>query len=102
VRRTITDTKASSNSNSAVAPVALADEAVAAVLDNHQSDPIGLSSVDRDFCRAMIAIAAYYVSEQRRFELGHEVDDWTAAEAAVDSTLGGMPRRVTAVELESV
>lgn len=36
---------------------------------------------------AMIAEAAYYRAEQRGFDPGHEIEDWLAAEAAVDASL---------------
>lgn len=35
--------------------------------------------------REAIAKAAYYLAEQRGFEPGHELEDWTAAEARVDA-----------------
>ena len=35
----------------------------------------------------MIAEAAYYHSEQRGFDPGHELDDWLAAESQVDAAL---------------
>lgn len=37
--------------------------------------------------RAMISEAAYWRAERRGFEPGHEVEDWLAAEAEVDSLL---------------
>jgi hypothetical protein len=33
---------------------------------------------------ALIAEAAYLRAEQRHFEPGHEVEDWLAAESAID------------------
>lgn len=38
---------------------------------------------ERDEIDRMIAEAAYYISAQRGFEPGHELDDWLAAEAQV-------------------
>jgi len=35
----------------------------------------------------MIAEAAYYLAEQRGFEIGHELDDWLAAEADVERSV---------------
>jgi Protein of unknown function (DUF2934) len=32
----------------------------------------------------MIAIAAYYISERRGFEAGHELEDWLLAESEID------------------
>lgn len=40
---------------------------------------------DRRHC--MIAEAAYYSSERRGFEPGHELDDWLAAEGHIDAAL---------------
>jgi hypothetical protein len=37
--------------------------------------------------RALIAETAYLRAEQRGFVAGHEVEDWLAAEAEVDSLL---------------
>lgn len=47
-------------------------------------------SEPRDEARArMIAEAAYYLSEQRGFAPGHEVEDWLAAEQQIDSRIAG-------------
>lgn len=37
--------------------------------------------------RSMIAEAAYYCSEHRGFDPGHELDDWLAAETQIDAAL---------------
>ena len=34
--------------------------------------------------QAKIALAAYFIAEQRGFEPGHELDDWLAAEAQAE------------------
>lgn len=34
-----------------------------------------------------IAVAAYYMSQQRDFEPGHELDDWCRAEQQIDAAL---------------
>jgi hypothetical protein len=39
--------------------------------------------------RDMIARAAYFRAEKRKFAPGHEVEDWVAAEADVDRELAG-------------
>ncbi len=42
--------------------------------------------------RDIIAQTAYFRSEQRGFERGHELEDWLAAEAEVDAALAiGLP-----------
>ena len=35
----------------------------------------------------MICEAAYYIAEHRGFEVGHDVDDWLAAERQIDAAL---------------
>jgi hypothetical protein len=35
--------------------------------------------------RVKVAMAAYFIAEKRNFEPGHELDDWLAAEAAIDN-----------------
>jgi len=69
------------------APEALAADAVAEVLEIHDDAPDGLATVDEEFRREMIATAAYHIAEQRGFEPGHELDDWIAADAAIDAML---------------
>jgi hypothetical protein len=42
---------------------------------------------------AMIAEAAFYLAERRRFDPGHELDDWLQAERSVDCLLqSGQPQ----------
>jgi Protein of unknown function (DUF2934) len=43
--------------------------------------------IEPDRRQSMIAEAAYYHSERRGFEPGHELDDWLAAESQVDAAL---------------
>jgi hypothetical protein len=74
-----------------IAPSTLADDAVVEVLDIHESVAEGITNVDPEFRHEMVAMAAYYIAEQRGFAPGHEVADWLAAEAAVDRTLGRIP-----------
>ncbi len=46
--------------------------------------------LERDIRHQMIAQAAYFRAQRRGFEPGHELEDWLAAEAEVDTgiTLG--------------
>lgn len=69
------------------APDALASDAVAEVLELHDDAPDGLATVDEESRREMIATAAYHIAEQRGFQPGHELNDWLAAEAAIDAML---------------
>jgi hypothetical protein len=43
--------------------------------------------------RNMVARAAYFRAERRKFAPGHEVEDWVAAEAEVDRELAGRAPR---------
>lgn len=43
--------------------------------------------VTAEDCYKKIAEAAYYISEQRGFTPGHELDDWLHAEAEVKKSL---------------
>jgi hypothetical protein len=55
--------------------------------------PKGPANDDR---RSLIAKAAYFRAERRRFEPGHELEDWLAAEREVDRRMAKsdfMPRR---------
>lgn len=38
-----------------------------------------------------IALAAYFLSEQRGFEPGHELDDWIKAEMQIDAAVVESP-----------
>ena len=90
-RTTIEPRPARKAPSAPIAPPTLAGDAIAEVLDVHESVPDGVTNVDPEFRHEMVATAAYYIAEQRRFEPGHDVEDWVAAEAAVDVTLGRIP-----------
>jgi len=55
--------------------------------------PDGPTFMEPEQRRAMIAEAAYFRSERRGFEPGHELEDWVAAESDVEhlSPLPGAP-----------
>lgn len=56
--------------------------------DAGHADNAGNGDAGTDEIRArMIAVAAYYLSEQRGFAPGHEVEDWLAAEQQIDSRI---------------
>jgi hypothetical protein len=59
------------------APV-LTDSAAIAVLE---------SIIDPDIRRQLVATEAYFLAERRGFAGGNELEDWVAAERAVDSRL---------------
>lgn len=52
-----------------------------------QSPAPPLSSTMPEVRQQMIAEAAYYLAMQRGFDAGGELEDWLAAEAAVDRRL---------------
>lgn len=43
------------------------------------------AGIDPEQRRQLVAAEAYFRAERRGFTAGHELDDWVAAEAAVDS-----------------
>jgi hypothetical protein len=62
-----------------------ADGAVIAVLKSARSPTTVTSSIDPEIRRQLVAAQAYFLAERRGFAAGHELEDWVAAEAAVDS-----------------
>lgn len=68
-------------------PPAIAGDAVLDVLELHEAPADGLGSIDPEMRHEMVATAAYFIAEQRGFAPGHELEDWRAAEAAVNATL---------------
>lgn len=75
--------------STAEAATDLADSAVITVLESTQSkmDP---ASIDPSVRRQLVAAEAYFRAERRGFAAGNELEDWIAAEAAVDSRLQQM------------
>ena len=69
----------------ATAAPALTDTAVMVVLESAQSMTTDPKSIDPDARRQLVAAEAYFLAERRGFAAGHELEDWVAAEAAVDS-----------------
>jgi hypothetical protein len=43
--------------------------------------------LDRDARHSLVAAEAYYRAEKRGFTAGHELEDWVAAEHAIDRRL---------------
>jgi hypothetical protein len=66
---------------SATAVPELTDSAVIAVLESEQTVS---TSIDADVRRQLVAAEAYFLAERRGFTAGHELEDWVAAEAAVE------------------
>jgi hypothetical protein len=57
------------------------------VLESAQSAMAASMSVDPDVRRQLVAAEAYFRAERRGFAAGNELEDWVAAERAVDSRL---------------
>jgi hypothetical protein len=66
------------------APAELTDSAAMVVLE---SAATASPHVDPDDRRRMVAAEAYFRAERRGFAAGNELEDWVAAEAAVDMRL---------------
>jgi hypothetical protein len=65
----------------------LTDSAAMAVLESTPSAIGPSTSVDPDIRRQLVAAEAYFRAERRGFAAGKELEDWVAAEAAVDMRL---------------
>jgi DUF2934 family protein len=59
----------------------------AAPADLTDNAAMGVPGVDPDVRRQLVAAEAYFRAERRGFAAGNELDDWVAAEAAVDRRL---------------
>ena len=65
----------------------LADGAEMAVLESGESVNSAGAHIDAETRRQLVAAEAYLIAERRGFQAGRELEDWVAAEAAVDSRL---------------
>lgn len=54
------------------------------------SEPAAGAALPVNDRRQLVAAEAYFLAERRGFVQGHELEDWTAAEAVVDSRLQDM------------
>jgi hypothetical protein len=80
--------KKTAKRKTAAAAPGLTDKAAIVLLESAQSETApGTDSVDR---RELVAAEAYFLAERRGFAAGHELEDWIAAEVAVDSRLQRM------------
>jgi hypothetical protein len=62
----------------------LTEISVIAVLESRQTTTAVFTSIDPDVRRQLVAAEAYFLAERRGFAAGHELEDWIAAETAVD------------------
>jgi hypothetical protein len=82
--------KKTTKRKSATAAPQLTDSSVIAVLESKQSLTPVSTNIDPDSRRRLVAAEAYFRAERRGFASGHELEDWVAAEAAVDSLAPAM------------
>jgi len=82
--------KKTTKRKSATAVPELTDSSVIAVLESKQSLTSVAANIDADTRRRLVAAEAYFRAERRGFAAGHELEDWVAAEAAVDSRAPAM------------
>jgi hypothetical protein len=68
----------------------LAESAVLVMLESPEPSTAGHPGIDLEMRRQLIAAEAYFRAERRGFAAGHELSDWLAAEADVDSRLNRM------------
>jgi Protein of unknown function (DUF2934) len=82
--------KKTTRRKTATATPELTDGAVMQVLETAQSETAASMSIDPDVRRQLVAAEAYFRAERRGFAAGNELEDWVAAERAVDSRLAQM------------
>jgi len=82
--------KKTTRRKSATAAPELTDRSVMGVLESKQSPASVCANIDPDSRRRLVAAEAYFRAERRGFASGHELEDWVAAEAAVDSRASAM------------
>jgi len=86
-KRASPGTKTAKRKTTATATPELTDSAVTVVLESEQSVTAVSTSIDPDVRRQLVAAEAYFLAERRGFAAGRELEDWVAAEVAVDSRL---------------
>ncbi len=86
-RKRTTAAKATTEAKAAKPAPALTERAVLTILEISAATPVNPTPVDSELRRQMVAAAAYFLAERRGFEAGHDLEDWLAAEAMVDSRL---------------
>ena len=68
----------------------LTENGVIMVLESVQTEMSAPGGIDPEVRRQLVAAEAYFRAERRGFAAGSELEDWIAAEAAVDSRLQQM------------
>jgi Protein of unknown function (DUF2934) len=86
-KRVSPDKKTTRRKVAATAAPELTGGAVISVLESARLIMGASKSIDPDLRRQLVAAEAYFLAERRGFAAGSELEDWLAAEAAVDSRL---------------
>jgi len=81
-----TPVKKTTKRKTAKAAPELKDNAAMVMLESAPS-AMRSTSIDPDVRRQLVAAEAYFRAERRGFAAGNELDDWVAAEMAVDTRL---------------
>jgi hypothetical protein len=87
VTKRVSPGKKTTKRKSATAVAELTDGAAMVVLESAPSGMGASTSIDPNVRRQLVAAEAYFRAERRGFAAGNELDDWVAAEAAVDMRL---------------
>ncbi len=86
-KRVSTGKKPTKRKAAASSAADLTDGAAMSVLESGRSDTSPSTPLDPEARRQKVAAEAYFLAERRGFAAGHELEDWVAAEAVVDSRL---------------
>jgi len=89
VTKRVSPGKKTARRKSSAAPE-LTDGAAMVVLESAESVTTLPKTINPDVRRQLVAAEAYFLAERRGFAAGHELEDWVAAEEAVDSKLRQM------------
>jgi hypothetical protein len=90
VTKRVSPVKKTTRRKTATAAPELTDSAAMVVLESASSVMTASTSIDPDTRRRLVAAEAYFRAERRGFTAGSELDDWVAAEVAVDTRLQQM------------
>ncbi len=71
-------------------PAAAAGNGSAPYVESQDTRVSAAARIDPEHRRQLVAAEAYFRAEKRGFTAGHELDDWVAAEAVVDSRVQQM------------
>ena len=87
VTKRVSPVKKTTRRKAVAAAAELTDGAAMVVLESAPSMMTASTSIDPDIRRQLVAAEAYFRAERRGFAAGSELDDWVAAEVAVDMRL---------------